>query len=237
MILTIDDFSLDNIATETYKMIFTPKQSSAAYLWYIYMLLQLYFLTPLFVKATKLWTFVIGFIGFIGSIHYLKTSFFNLDYFSEFFIYFFFGFFIAPFYGIFKKLSIFFGDFFLCSFIILSIFHFRGGYNLTLEIIIRWTSIPTFYYLAVISNKLVISRNILTFISKHSFSIYLFHMFIVQLGIIIIQHLCGKLSLNESIIYLVCSITISILISANILRSYSTIKERLKHDFNSNTFI
>lgn len=191
-------------------MIISPKESEATFLWYIYLLFIFYCIAPLIFNTKRYVKITLFIIALLLSLRNINISYFCIDYFARYFVFFLFGALVAKYYTRINMRVQRFLILFLCLFAILSVFSIINGGGFVLKYAMKWVCIPAFYYLSQLLVRCGVLRNVLTYVSVNCFGIYLLHMFFVQAGAMIITHLPWIIPSWGYVAYLLISTSVSI---------------------------
>lgn len=230
----------NSIPMNFFDLLFSPKQSDATFLWYIYLLFFLYALYPLCLKLRMKFKGYFEFLILLVSgylyLNPVSTPIFCLDYLTGYFLFFILGIITAWYFPFLEKrlyqLKVL-GLFSLIVFIALTVLTFvnssRGIY-----IGLCFVAIPAMYGLSVILRKIRYATNILVSISKNCFHIYLLHMFFIQgIAMIFMKLYAHKIeSLGLMFVYLIFSTSISIVGSVVVFKGYDKVKLNIKRKKN-----
>ncbi len=206
-------------------LLMSPIESEATFLWYIYLLFIFYCMAPLIFNAKRWVKIVILFIGCGLSLKHISIPYFNLDYFSRYFLFFLLGIKAAEHFTQIERIHTRWSLLALGAFIIMSVVHFRIGYNAALEYAMQWIGIPAFTGVAWLLMRWSAARNALVYISVNCFGVYLLHMFFVQAGAMIVARFPWTIPSWGYVIYLISSATVSICTTAWI---WSLVSKRRK---------
>ena len=195
-------------------LLISPKDCEAVFLWYIYLLMIYYVISPSIIRIVRGKWFPFLFVCSLGlSFMGVRISYFCIDYFCQFTPYYLAGMVCAEHI---QKIKIKWGWAIipLLLFVLLSITHFYVGYSPLLEYSLSWLGIPTVYSVASILRHSRLIRQVLVFISKNCYGIYLLHMFFVQGIYLLAKDVLGQFSSTEAIVYLMFSVSLSILFAS-----------------------
>lgn len=181
-IMYVDDVPT-NIWIDLLNIIICPYYGPAGSLWYIYVLFEFYLISPLLLKLSNsklLWNLFIAFVLHLLSISLNITTFFMLNVFTEYYLYFSIGFLLIRHYN---KLREIFTKFFILS-VILFVFSFTTTQFLPGQIsklIISLLSIPAI--IGLMNNKIIINNlnSTLLLFSEYTFTIYLMNTIVLGL--------------------------------------------------------
>lgn len=167
-------------------LIFSPKQSEATFLWYIYLLFILYAIYPLCRIIFNRWKVAIEILLLSMGLYFyfspLQIQILCVDYFTKYFLFYGLGIMTAWHFNIIRKhikqLKII-GLCCLVCFVLLSASVFIVPQNIT-YVAICFCAIPAMYSVVkVVSHQQYIKKALIA-ISKNCFHIYLIHMFFIQ---------------------------------------------------------
>lgn len=207
-------------------LLISPIDSEATFLWYIYLLFIFYCLSPLIFNAKRWMKVGLFVVAWFLSLKHIEIPYFCIVYFSRFFIFFLCGAFVAENYIKIKQLDVRWSLLGLVVFIIMSIAHFKIGYNAGLEYALQWMGIPACAGMAWLLIHWHATCRTLTYVSVNCFGIYLLHMFFVQAGAMIVTRLPWAIPSWGYVVYLLISATISIGTTAWIWNRFSTYSKR-----------
>lgn len=194
-------------------LIISPKQSEVTFLWYIYLLFIFYCIAPIIFNA-KTWIKVLLFIGAIYlSTHVIPIGYLCIDWFTRYFVFFLCGAFVAKNYHKItqhKKICIFISIISFVVFVLMSIVFFTGKSNYILRYLIQWVGIPAFALITYMLKKCYTTCYALAYVSINCFGVYLLHMFVVEIGGIIVSRLPFTIPSLGYIIYLLISTMVSV---------------------------
>lgn len=220
-LLTCNFTDVNFLITNLTNLLISPKESEATFLWYIYLLFIFYCIAPI-IFETKTWIKKTLFIlALLFSLNRINIPYFNIDYFTRYFIFFLSGALAVKYYDQIRSINKCFWNFTLIIFILASIIYFMFGKYYLLKYIMQWISIPTFYYIAQILTKFKIVSKTFVFVSINCFGIYLLHLFFIQVSAIIISRLSYNIPSWGYIIYLIASTIMSIYTTAWIWNKFS----------------
>lgn len=198
------------LLTSWANLIISPKESEVTFLWYIYLLFFFYCMAPLIFNAKRWVRGVLLIVALILSLHYIPIPYFCIDWFTRYFLFFLLGALVAEHYTQVERVDARWSLLGLVAFVIMSIAHFRGGYNAALEYAMQWVGIPAFAGVAWLLMHWAAARKAMVYVSVNCFGVYLLHMFFVQAGAIVVARLPWAIPSWGYIIYLLVSATVSI---------------------------
>ena len=198
------------LLTSWINLLLSPKQSEVTFLWYIYLLFIFYCIAPLLFNAKRWVRGVVLIIAFLLSLHYIPISYFCIDWFTRYFLFFLLGTWAAEHYTKLERIDVRWSLVALAIFVVMSIAHFMGGYNPILEYTMQWMGIPAFVGVAWLLKQVAVVRNALVYVSVNCFGVYLLHMFFVQAGAMVMARLPWVVPSWGYIVYLLISTAISI---------------------------
>lgn len=210
---------IDIVPKNIFFLIFSPKQSEATFLWYIYLLFFLYALYPFCwegVRRFKIYfEFILLSIGFYFYLKPIPIQILCIDYFTKYFLFYVFGLIAAWHFLSLKK--------YLCPLKVIAFFCFIIFLILTMIVFLKpeiqltyimlcFVVIPAMYGLGNILSHIPKVTGMLVTISKNCFHIYLYHMFFIQgLALLFAKIYAHKIeSLEIMFIYLIVSTILSI---------------------------
>lgn len=205
-------FDWGNILKDIGYLIYSPKQGPAIFLWYIYLLLFFYIISPFIIRTCKILKIILVVLGIVGYLLNLSVSYFCIDYFTKYFIFYLLGIIAAENIEFIKQTNIHLLYILTLFFIVSSYSLLANGYNKFVVYNLAFSSIPTIYYISKVFFKSKYIKYVLVSISKNCFVIYLFHMFFVQL----LSKIWIKIGINNDVTYisyLILSSVLSICIS------------------------
>lgn len=213
--LGIDHFSFTQYGKEVAILLISPKDSEAVFLWYIYLLLIYYIISPWIIPILrkKRCIFVL-LLSFILPWIPIQCNYFCIDYFCKFTQYYVIGMSFAEYLNdisIERKWA----GMAMMLFIIFSIVHFNIIYAPVLEYALSWLGIPSVFYLSYLIKKRSSWMTLaLAYISKHCFGIYLLHMFFVHSLFWLLYKYGMTLNTTTAIAYIILSTVCSIILSS-----------------------
>ena len=198
------------LLTSWVNLLISPKQSEVTFLWYIYLLFIFYCMAPLLFNAKRWIRGVTLVAALLLSLHYINIPYFCIDWFTRYFLFFLLGTYAAEHYMQIERIDVRWSLVALVVFIVMSVAHFRGGYNFALEYAMQWMGIPAFVGVVWLLKQVAIVREALVYVSVNCFGVYLLHMFFVQAGAMVVARLPWTIPSWGYVIYLLVSTTISI---------------------------
>jgi len=217
--------SIDAIAEQSLCLLVNPLDSEATFLWYIYLLFQLYIISPIVISLPSWCKYALLAVCLTIWLFPAQTSLFCASYLCK----------LSPFYlaGIIVADTLkprlqtlgedtnatshshtFWGVAALTFFVGLSIAHFTIGYNPVLEHLLPWVAIPALTYLAYTSSHFSLAKAALIHISVNCFGIYLLHMFFVQGLALAASKTDAVGTTSGAIVYIAVSTTLSITLAS-----------------------
>lgn len=209
------------LLTSWANLLISPKESEVTFLWYIYLLFIFYCIAPLLFNARRWVKAVVFTVAFVLSLHYIPSPYFCIDWFTRYFLFFLLGAFSAKHYTELERIDVRWSLLALSAFVIVSIAHFRGGYNFALEYVMQWLGIPACVGLAWLLMHWRAASRALVYVSVNCFGVYLLHMFFVQAGAMIVARLPWSIPSWGYPIYLLISAIVSIGATAWIWNRFS----------------
>lgn len=191
-------------------LLVAPRYSDARYLWYIYMMVVFYCLAPLVFNTRGKGRWAWYAVALLMSPLAIPTKILSADYFVRFFVFFLSGAVVAENYAVVKCMDVRWSIVALVLFVAMSVWHFLYGYNALLEYMLQWVGIPAFLCVAWVIGKIPLMCDVLVGISKNCFVIYLYHMFIIQAGALLLTRLPWAIPSWGYIVYLLVSVAVSI---------------------------
>lgn len=201
---------VDVLLTNLAYLIVAPKLGEARFLWYIYLLFVFYMIAPLVFNAKRVVRWCVIAVVLYLSIYYIPSNYACADYFTRYFIFFLLGTSVAENYAVVKRMDVRWSIVALVLFVAMSVWHFLYGYNALLEYMLQWVGIPAFLGVAWVIGKIPLMCDVLVGISKNCFVIYLYHMFIIQAGALLLTRLPWAIPSWGYIVYLLVSVAVSI---------------------------
>ena len=198
------------LLTSWLNLLISPKQSEVTFLWYIYLLFIFYCIAPLLFGAKRWVRGVVFAAALLLSWCYVHVSYFCIDWFTRYFLFFLLGAWAAEHYTKLERIDIRWSLLALVAFVAMSVAHFIGGYNPVLEYAMQWMGIPAFVGVAWLLKQVAVIRKALVYVSVNCFGVYLLHMFFVQAGAMIVTRLPWTISSWGYVIYLLISTAVSI---------------------------
>lgn len=191
-------------------LLVAPRYSDARYLWYIYMILVFYCLAPLVfnVRGARRWALFA--VALLISPLALPTKILSADYFVRFFVFFLSGALVAENCAGIRQIPKRWYVLPAVVFVGMTVLLFKYGNNAILEYAMQWIGIPACACAAWLLEKCRPVRDALVRISQDSFAIYLYHMFIIQAGALLLTRLPWAIPSWGYIVYLLVSVTVSI---------------------------
>lgn len=209
-VCTLLAFDFENIGTALLNLLISPKQSEATFLWYIYLLFIFYCISPWLFNAQRWVRGVVFAVAMLLSLHYVPIPYLCIDWFTRYLVFFLSGAFVAKHYSQIQRLDIRWSLLALAVFAVMSIMHFKGGYNPALEYAMQWMGIPAFVGVAWLLKQWGGACRALVYVSVNCFGIYLLHMFAVQAGALVMARLPWAIPSWGYAIYLLVSVVVSI---------------------------
>lgn len=199
---------------EILMLFFSPLESEAVFLWYIYLLMLYY---PLYMGILKNLNHKALLLLFAASICLqqsgISCKYFLIDYVLRFTPYFLAGIIISRLRDQIKIKRIW-PIFTLALFAILSLLHFFIGYQPVLEYVISWIAIPALFGVAQWTERIKPIKTMMTDVSKHCYGIYLLHMFFIQAFYFVVSRHTDHLTTPYALVYLFVSTILSIVLSS-----------------------
>lgn len=219
------------IIYQLWLLVTAPINSDATFLWYIYLLLILYVISPLiFFLPKKIMGGGLICSVLLSNIH-VESEVLCLRHLLMLFPFYFLGVIVADNYPLLKKLDksrlILGGMISMLVFLLLSILHFNVGWNPMIEVAVKWISLPALTYLAWMLSKTFLTSRLLTFISVNCFGIYLLHMFFVHAIALFVKQTPLTETTTGTLLYFFISILLSILASSYCWRLYCKFSSRI----------
>ena len=198
------------LLTSWANLIIAPKQSEVTFLWYIYLLFIFYCIAPLLFNAKRWVRGVVFVIALLLSAHYIAVPYLCIDWFTRYFVFFLMGTWAAEHYTQLERIDLRWCLLALVAFIVMSVCHFVGGYNASLEYAMQWMGIPAFVGVTWLLMQVAVVRKALVYVSVNCFGVYLLHMFLVQAGAMIMARLPWAIPSWGYVVYLLISTAVSI---------------------------
>lgn len=216
-------FDMNELKVNLMNILFIPSKAPAGFLWYVYILLQFYFILPILKIFTKKYWYLLIVFGF--SLHFFDiTYFFNLNLFCFYFIFIFLGILansnIDKYYFFIEK----FGLIFLTIFIALIFSYDLISSKLLLGLI----SIPAIHYISLKLKKLVISKQIAQ-VGKFTYYIYLMNTLVMgSLYTILISFFKFEINITILLLLFISGIFMPIYIYKKLISKIHILKRIIK---------
>ena len=225
--LSKEHFSFYHYIKEVAILLISPLESEAVFLWYIYLLMIYYAISPLIIPLLRKKRLIL-LLSFILPWLPIQNNYFCIDYFCKFTQYYVIGMACAEYlYDI--RFERKWAGMAMMLFVIFSIVHFNIIYTPVLEYALSWLGIPSVFYLSYLIKKRSSWMTLaLAYISKHCFGIYLLHMFFVQSLFLLLYEYGITLDTTTAIAYIILSTVCSIIQSSI---CWLAINQILHYDF------
>ena len=198
------------LADNMLHLLIAPKLGEARFLWYLYLLFMFYCMAPLIFNAKNMIRWCIAGMAFYFSVFCIPSNYLCADYFTKYFVFFMFGVLVAESYTRIRKIPMRWYMVPAVVFVGMTVLHFQYGYNAMLEYAMQWVGIPACACVAWGLEKCRPVRGALVRISQNYFAIYLYHMFIIQAGALLLTRLPWTVPSWGYFVYLFVSVAISI---------------------------
>ncbi len=224
--------SVANLGQDVLMLIINPLEGPIQIIWYIYVLLMYYCLAPFIFKLStsfRLWLLALSLIP--TTVYTYFPNWFCLSQFFRLFPFFLLGTHIADNYKTIREVSdwkvfllgIPFFVTMVCKVLNVSMLDDDGGGKLATAVM----SLPAMYWVA---RKLVAIKgvaNASTWFSPYVYPVYLWQMFFINGLWIIWQRLHWHLNDHSAVVYLVCSVTFTILGIVAMMKVYRKICDKI----------
>ncbi len=216
VLLNLPHTGMAGVPKQLLMLLISPKESESTFLWYIYLLMIYY---PLYLgilrnMRSKALLVVLSVSLVLQNIG-ISVSYFLLDYFFRFTPYFLAGILVSR--HCVKMNTKVEAALCVCSllFILLSLFHFKVGYQPVLEYLLSWAAIPAVYVVAeLLARRGGYLKEAAVYVSKRCFGIYLLHMFFVQGFFLVLSRITDSLPASYAVVYVLVSTVLGICLSA-----------------------
>lgn len=205
-----------NVPNQLLMLALSPKESESTFLWYIYLLMIYYpFYLCVIRNVSDRWLSILIMISLSLQSLNISVPYFLIDYFFHFAPYLLVGVLVSRMYVRIKidmRLLAWGG---VILFMILSLLHFKVGYQPVLEYSISWVAIPAVYAVArLIACNGGRMEAVTVYVSKRCFGIYILHLFFVQVFFLFLSQITSNLTTVCALVYLLVSTVLSIYLSA-----------------------
>lgn len=198
--------NMDMLLHEVSLLFYDPLGSEATFLWYLYLLFIFYLISPLVFQLRPSVHWLLFAVSIVMWLYPVTSNVFCAAYFCK----------LSPFYmaGVLvaerSPLNMMFWRkvclVALVAFLVLTVLHFRMGYQPLLERMFPWVGIPALTCLSWLLGQSAAIKRGLVHVSVNCFGIYLIHMFYVQAIALVVSHFMVLDSAPIAVVYLTMSV-------------------------------